>query len=104
MTAIQMRCIAAASVDAAGALITGRGCTSARNGAGDFTITLPANEGVDANECHMVITPRITAQSAIPRVVHTSDTAKQILLIDDAAGNADVAFDVAIFQLAAGDQ
>ena len=101
MTSVQLRTLAVGSINAAGAAIKARGFTCVNNGVGDFTVTL-GDGGADAAECLVFITPRTTAATAIPRVVHTSDTAKQILFLSDAGAAVDTAFDVLVQQFVAG--
>lgn len=64
-------------------------------GAGDMTVNLLAAEGVDATECIMMAQVR-GANPGYANVVHTSDTAKQILVFDDAGAAADLDVDIFI--------
>ena len=75
-----------------------RGFTVIRNGAGDWSITL--DEACDEQECVVLVTLGTTL--LIARVVHTSDTVKQILVITVAAGNAatDSIVDIVVFRTA----
>ena len=74
-------------------------------GVGDITVTL--KEGLDASECSIQCTPRAAqAASGLTTigVVHTSDTAKQITIVQEgaagaASARADVNFDIAILGL-----
>lgn len=78
---------------ATGAMTSGYGFSaSARNGAGDYTLTL--TQEADATECQIVVSPR-TAVSQW-RVVHTSDSAKQVLLFNAAGAATDGDFTVSL--------
>jgi hypothetical protein len=84
---LNMRIVAAGQWSAATPpVLTGgsRGFTVVRNGVGDYTATL--DEAVDATEC--VIFVQVGTSLLIARVVHTSDTAKQVLVVTAAAGAA----------------
>jgi len=78
------------------------------NGTGDITLNLNAADAVDASECSIVCTPRAAqAASGLTSigVVHTSDTAKQITIVQEgaagaASARADVNFDICINVLA----
>ncbi len=66
---------------------TGKDATLARNGAGDYTVTLGSN-GTNSENCSVGVDISATAGLFI-RVVHTSNTAKQILLTDSANNPAE---------------
>lgn len=69
---------------ATGVAICGAGAASSRTGAGDYNLTL--DQGCDASECTIQITPRGAGTPVVAEVVHTSDTVKQVLLWDSATG------------------
>jgi len=71
-----------------------------RNGAGDYTLTLESG-GVDAAQCNIQCTSR-GAVGLIFAVVHTSDTAKQILETSNAGAATDGDFDVTVTQPISG--
>jgi len=52
--------VAAGSFGTNGASVVNRGCACARQGAGDYTITL--DKGVGANDCVCLVSPRTTAE------------------------------------------
>lgn len=66
--------------------------TIARGGAGNYTLTLDGG-GVDATECIDNIQPRGATVGHFS-VVHTSDTAKQIIFTDGGGTATDVDFSV----------
>ena len=95
-------CVATA---ATGAPVAGtnKGIASvADTGAGDHAFTL--NEGIDANECLVVIDAREAAAAGgvMMSCVHTSDTVKQIITVDDAGMAADPSanYRVAFYRIA----
>lgn len=80
-------------------ITTGRGITSvARNGAGDFQVVM--TRGINANEIMPVILPGTVG--IIPRIVHTSDTSKQLLFISHAGAATDSTFYFAAWRVAFG--
>lgn len=83
------------SVSAVGAKVSGAGFSVASSGAGEYQITL--EQGVDAAQCAIVVTPRGAALAADVgyTVEHTSDTVKTVHFTD--AGVAtNHAFDFAV--------
>ncbi len=76
-----------------------------RNGAGDWTITIPDGTdaspgpgGIDINNCQPVVTV-LGGTPLISSVNQTSDTVFQILLEDDAGAATDANFKVTWFKL-----
>ncbi len=92
---------------AAGTVISGGLPDSAvdRNGAGDWTITLPVGTdldpgpgGIDINNCHPVVT--VLGGAALEVTVNqTSDTVFQILFLNNAAAATDANFKLTILKL-----
>lgn len=80
----------------AGAANALRGCTVAFTGAGDYLLTL--ERAIDLTDEAIIVTPR-DATLAFNSVVNTSDTQKQILTYDGAAGALDHGLDFAIFKI-----
>lgn len=77
---------------------SGKITSVAYNGVGDYTLNL-LDGGIDAADCAVVVNTRTAVLGAVATVVHTSDTAKQILLVTDAGapGTAvDASFDITI--------
>ena len=85
----------AAGSSADGTLTWGAGATTSKTGAGDYNLTL--DHGADATQCAILITPR-TATVAFAQVVHTSDTVKQILLVDAAGAPVASSFDFLVIR------
>lgn len=88
---------AGGSVDGTnGAKVSGAGFSSARSNKGDFAITLDVP--CDASECWINATLR-GATSGVLRVVHTSDSVKQVLCFAvDGTTAADLSFDFTVFR------
>jgi hypothetical protein len=83
-----------------GAGFFARGCSVVRNGAGDYTVTIdngPLVGEVDSGEASIHVTPGTAGIT--PRVVHTSDSAKQILTINAAAAATDSICEVSIWRV-----
>jgi hypothetical protein len=74
--------------NAAGVAIAAKGCTLTVNGVGDYTLNL--NQAADSLETAITVTPETAGRMVA--IVHTSDTAKQILTYDDAGVAADADF------------
>lgn len=78
-----------------------------RNGAGDYTLNLQPNEGAAATECVCWASPRavIAASGAVSMGVnHTSPTAKEVTIVQEAAAGGastrtDVNFDFALIRI-----
>lgn len=83
-----------ARVAANGTALSARGVATATTGTGVYTLTL--NEGIDALECHVSVTPDTTLESG---VVHTSDTVKTVSFLDNAAAATDSIFSAQIFRI-----
>ena len=66
-------------------------------GAGDISITL-GDGGADANEIVYALWSDSNAAAITPHIVHTSDTVKQILLLDNAAAAIDGTFGFYVFK------
>ena len=80
-------------------MTTNRRITSVtRAGAGDFTVNL--DRALDANEMMPCICPGTVG--IMYRVVNTSDTAKQLLFINNAAAATDSTFYAAFWRVAWG--
>lgn len=67
--------------------------TTVDNGVGDWTVNLNPDRAIDATECIALITTRESAASMVT-LVHTSDTAKQLLAFDNLGGAQDAILDV----------
>lgn len=65
-------------------------------GVGDFTFTL--DRALDATESVILVTP-LTAD-VIPQVVHTSDTAKQIVMINGAGAAIEANVAIGVWRVA----
>lgn len=77
-----------------GAKVSGAGFASARTAKGDYALTLDL--AVDATECSITACLR-GATSGVCRVVHTSDTVKQVLTFAvDGTTATDLSFDFQI--------
>lgn len=87
---------------ATGAILQSRGVTSVtRAAAGDYTVNLDGG-GVDATEARVSVGVE-NAAALITSYVHTSDTAKQVKVLDNAGAAADpTTVHVAIYQVAFG--
>lgn len=97
---VQQTLMAACRVQTDGTALVARNCTTARNGAGDYTVTLPAAFGVDANEA--VFSLCIQTADRYGVVINTSDIAKQVLTYNNAGAATDAAFSLTIAQIAYG--
>lgn len=71
---------------ATGAVLNSRGCTVVRNGAGDYQITLEEG-GVDSTEASWAACAEVAAVEWA--IVHTSDTSKQLLALNNAGAATD---------------
>lgn len=81
---------------AAAGNVASKGVTSITdNGVGDHTITL--DEALNANECIVLYEGR--GAGLIPQIVHTSNTAKQLLTLDNAGAPADGAYALAFTRI-----
>lgn len=79
-----------------GSKVSGAGFASARSAKGDFALTLDIP--VDSTECAILTTIR-GATSGVTRVVHTSDSAKQVLVFAvDGTTAADSSFDFLVLR------
>lgn len=79
-----------------GAIFSGAGFASARTGKGDFAITLDI--GADQEEC-AILTSLRGGTSGVTRVVHTSDTVKQVLAFAvDGTTATDLNFDFLVLR------
>jgi len=78
--------VAVARIDGAtGALLAGKGCASARTGAGTYTLTL--DQPVDALESVISVSSETDLIAAVS-LTHISDTVKGFLSKTVVAGNA----------------
>lgn len=80
---------------ATGASTANKGCTSARAGAGDYTITL----AVPLDELEGICFCALRTASHNYTIVHTSDVAKQVLTTTLAPGAGDCDFDFIALRL-----
>lgn len=79
-----------------GAIVSGAGYASARTAKGDYAITLDIP--VDATQCSILTTLR-GATSGVTRVVHTSDSVKQVLTFAvDGTTATDLNFDFLVLR------
>lgn len=70
--------------------------SSVRNGAGDYTITWAAESLIDATQCVVLATPRVTSTSVA--VIAQTDTTVQFSVESDASGATDAAVDFLVIR------
>lgn len=88
--------VAGSVAGATGARVSGSGFTSARTGAGCWTITLERE--ADATECQVIVTRRGTALRTHWSVEQTSDAVKSIACLNAAGAPLDSDFDFAVLK------
>lgn len=80
------------SIGATGTVVWNKGALAACSGAGTYTLTLIAGQGIDATECACFVTGRGTAKTVF-YVAQTSDTVKTVNAFDNANAALNSAFD-----------
>lgn len=82
-----------------------------RNGAGDVTLQLNPSDGIDETECVCLLSARglslVGSDAVSMALVHTSDTQKEVTIVQEAAMGAasvpaDIDFDLVILKVATG--
>jgi len=99
---VQIQDVAYAVITGAGAILSARGCTVVRTGAGNYNLTLNplALGGPELATNELVASVSlISALSRKAAVVNTSPTVKTIVIADQAGAATDTDFNVSIGRL-----